>query len=141
MADLTATNFATNHNKVASIPVDQIFGAEARLFSLTVTPSSGNLNTTPTTANSNYAKALRALQQHVEVFYVSAADTTSLTFMANRNTFNAGGQGANATYGGTDDTTSIDASPSFENAEEAIKDAIGGTPSIAEVTITGTTIA
>lgn len=138
MADLYSS-LGQNY-KLAEVPMDTVLGAEARFFTLTVTPASGNLNTTPTAVNSNYQKAVKALQNHCELYYVSAASSTVLTFMANRNTMNAGGQGANATYGGTDDTTSIDASPSFENLEEAVKDAIGGTPAIAEATITGSTI-
>jgi hypothetical protein len=109
-------------------------------FTLTVTPASGNMNTNTTSSNSNFAKAVRALQNHCELFYVGAPSTTVLTFMAVRNSMNAGGRGADATYGGTDDTTSIDASPSFENLEEAVADAIGGTPAIAEVTLTGSTL-
>lgn len=136
MAGITSVN----HNRVPSVPVDNLGTAELGLFSVTVTPASDNLNTTPTTADSNYAKTVRAILMHCEPFFISAADTTKLTFVANRNSFNAGGQGASATYGGTDDTTSISSSPSFENLEEAIKDAIGGTPVVAELTLTGTTL-
>ena len=131
----------TTANKINAVPVNDLGTAELGLFSVTVTPAADNLNTTPTAADSNYALTVRAILMHCEPFFISAADTTSLTFVANRNTFNAGGKGASATYGGTDDTTSISSSPSFENLEEAIKDAVGGTPAVAELTLTGTTLA
>ena len=102
----------TTANKINAVPVDNLGTAELGLFSVTVTPAADNLNTTPTAADSNYAKTVRAILMHCEPYFIGAASTTVLTFVANRNTFNAGGQGASATYGGTDDTTSISSSPS-----------------------------
>ena len=72
-----------------------------------------------------------------EVYYVGIPASDFVTALVAFDTLNAGGQGA-AGYGGTNDATSIDASPSFESVETAMSLALG--QAVSDVTITAVTL-
>ena len=112
------------------------------LTAVKVTSSSVDFTTTPTAANSNLYKAVKALQMGAEVFYVgkpTSSGSNNFVALVNSATLQRGGRGASA-YGGTDDTGDT----TFEALEEIITNALGQSANdttIAEVVLTGPTFA
>ena len=112
------------------------------LTAVKVTSSSVDFTTTPTAANSNLYKAVKALQMGAEVFYVgkpTSSGSNNFVALVNSATLQRGGRGASA-YGGTDDTGDT----TFEALEEIITNALGQSANdttIAEVVLTAPTFA
>lgn len=87
MADLYGTTVAANARKVAATTQ---FGTPVLGFYKVVIGggSTPDLSTTPTASDSNFAKAVLALQGYAELFMVGTPDATSFVFAVNANTAN-----------------------------------------------------
>lgn len=112
------------------------FGAP-QLQAIKVISASIDFSTNYTTANSNYSKAIAAIQQRAEVYYAGIPGNTATGFLVliNKNTGDAGdAYGASSTPDG-----------SYDNLEEVIDIAVNGSDSgditITNVALTGLTFA
>jgi len=108
------------------------FGAP-QLQALKIISSSYNFTTTPAASNSNLSKAVRGLQELVEVYYVgvpTASGANQFIALVNLNTaFNGATQGSGSTEGSADGT--------YTALEADVLAALGGTGT---VTITNSTL-
>jgi hypothetical protein len=143
MADLFAydqangTSITTNARKLlgdgaAGVGPYTRFGTP-QLQALKIISSAYNFTTTPTIANSNLSKAVRALQELSEIYYVgipTASGANQFIALVNLNTaFNGSTQGAGSTEASADGT--------YTALEADILAALGGSGS---VTITNSTL-
>lgn len=108
-----------------------------RLQAIKIVSSAVDETTTPAVQASNLQKIINALQGFGEVYYVGIPASNFITALVAFDTINAGGQGA-AAFGGTNDATSIDASPSFESIETVVSLALG--QAVTDVTVTAVTL-
>lgn len=108
-----------------------------QLQAVKIVSSAVDETATPAAQASAMQKIVDALQMFGEVYYVGVPAANFVTALVAFDTLNAGGQGA-ATFGGTNDATSIDASPSFESVETVMSLALG--QAVSDVTITAVTL-
>ena len=107
-----------------------------QLQAIKIVSATINFSTSYTDSNSNFSKAIRALQDDAEIFYVGIPGNTATGFTAlvNLNTVDSGdGDGYDAVWDG-----------SYENIEDAIRTAIGTAENdvtVTNVTLTGLTFA
>lgn len=104
-----------------------------QLQALKIISSNYNFTTTPTVSNSNLSKAVRALQELAEIYYVgvpTASGANQFIALVNLNTaFNGNTQGAGSTEASADGT--------YTALEADILAALGG---VGSVTITNSTL-
>ena len=150
MPSLIGTTVAANYLKAVQSPGAALAGLTAsdtvplltfstpnlRLFKVAV--AGVNLTTTPGAANSNWSKAVRALQVTSELFAVFAPEydggTTTSTFCYLAPDFN--------TNVGPSGTTNPLGTAQFTVVETALNDALtGGTATVTYVALTGLTVA
>ena len=116
-----------------------------RLQAIKIVSTAVDETATPAAQASAMQKIVDTLQMFGEVYYVGVPASDFVTALVAFDTLNAGGQGAtNFSASATNDTTSIDASPSFESVEVAMSLALGQAHddvTITAVTLTGGTFA
>lgn len=112
------------------------FGSR-ELQAIKVVSATINFSTSYTTANSNFFKAINAIQQRAEIFYVGIPGNTATGFTALISKVNSD---AGDNYGATST-----ADGSYDNLEELIDKAVNGSDSgditVTNVTLTGLTFA
>lgn len=107
-----------------------------QLQAIKIVSATINFSTSYTTVNSNFAKAVRALQDEAEIYYVGIPGNTATGFTALvhlNKTDSGNGFGASTSFDG-----------SYENLEDIIGAAIGTAENditVTDVTLTGLTFA
>lgn len=142
MADLyTVSGVTTNARRVlgdgaAGVGPYTSFGTP-KLQAIKVVSATINFTTTPTVSNSNLAKAVLALQDLAEIYYVgipTASGANQFVALVNINKTDAGDGYA----------TSGSADGSYENIEDVIRAALGTAENdvtVTDVTLTGLSFA
>lgn len=140
MADLYGTAASTNTRKLLGdgalgVGPYTSFGTP-KLQAIKIVSATVDFSATPTAENSNIYKAVAALQNHAEIYYVGKPGNTATGFVALVN--------MNKTDSGTGYATSSVADGSYENIEDAIGAAIGAAEddvTVTNVVLTGLTFA
>lgn len=146
MADLFAydvangTSITTNARKILGDGTSGVgpytsFGTP-KLQALKIISATINFSTTPSAANSNLYKAVTALQDLAEVYYVGVPGNTATGFVAMVH--------LNKTDTGTGFGASSSADGSYENIEDEIRAALGTAEddvTVTNITLSGLTFA
>jgi hypothetical protein len=108
-----------------------------QLQAIKVVSATVNFSTSYTASNSNFSKAIRAIQDRAEVFYAGIPGNTATGFtvlIGSINSDSGDGYGAQSTDDGT-----------YDNLEEAVDVAVNGSDTgnitITNITLTGLTFA
>lgn len=140
MADLYGTTASINTRKLLGDGASGVgpytsFGTP-KLQALKIISATVNFSTTPTIENSNLYKAVTALQNLAEIYYVGIPGNTATGFVALVNINKTDIGDGYATYGSDDG--------SYENLEDVIRAALGTAENdvtITNITLTGLTFA
>jgi len=140
MADLYGTSASINTRKILGDGASGVgpytsFGTP-KLQALKIISATVNFSTTPAAENSNLYKAVSALQDLAEVYYVGVPGNTATGFVALVH--------LNKTDTGTGFGASSSADGSYENIEDEIRAAVGTAENdvtVTNITLTGLTFA
>lgn len=140
MADLYGTTASINTRKLLGDGASGVgpytsFGTP-KLQALKIVSATVNFSTTPTIENSNLYKAVTALQNLAEIYYVGIPGNTATGFVALVNINKTDIGDGYATYGSDDG--------SYENLEDVIRAALGTAENdvtVTNITLTGLTFA
>ncbi len=126
-------------NGTESAPLLTFSTPNLRMFKVVLT--NANLNTTPDISNSNWSKAIRALQVTSEIFAVFApsVDGTTFCYLAPDFNTNPGETVPNATM----EDQVAEANHTFGILERALTQALGGTATatVSRTALSGVTVA
>jgi hypothetical protein len=140
MADLYGTSASINTRKILGDGASGVgpytsFGTP-KLQALKIISATVNFSTTPAAENSNLYKAVSALQDLAEIYYVGVPGNTATGFVALVH--------LNKTDTGTGFGASSSADGSYENIEDEIRAAVGTAENdvtVTNITLTGLTFA